>query len=93
MKLEDSKNQIIKIEDNEIPIRFELQPKRKILGTKQVKNMLMELRFDNGWFFKPLTSMSTTNTFWGQISLKPNTETPVYSILKERSSKILRDKK
>ncbi len=93
MKIEDSKNQSVKIDDKEIPIRFELQPTKKVLKTLLNTKMLMELRFDNGWFFKPLTSIGTANVFLGRISEKITAETPVYSILKERSSKILRDKK
>ncbi|MCG3223518.1 MAG: hypothetical protein H7647_03560 [Candidatus Heimdallarchaeota archaeon] len=90
---EEIKNQTVKVGDKEIPIRFELQPTKKVQRPVTNKNMLMELRFDNGWFFKPLTSIGASNVFLGQISEKISTETPIYSILKERSSKILRDKK
>ncbi len=93
IKLEDIKNQTVKIGDKEIPIRFELQPTKRVQRPVTKNNMLMELRFDNGWFFKPLTSIGASNVFLGQISEKISTETPIYSILKERSSKILRDKK
>ena len=93
IKKEDIQNQIAKIGDIEIPIRFDLQPTKKILGSFLKGTILMELHFDNGWFFKPLTSMGTANVFLGQISEKITAATPIYTLLKERSSKILRDKK
>ena len=93
IKKEYIKQQTVKLDDKEIPIRFELQPTKRSMSASLKENMLMELRFDNGWFFKPLTSIGPPNMFLGQISEKPVAVTPIYSLLKERSSKILREKK
>ncbi|MCE7740959.1 MAG: hypothetical protein GOP50_00750 [Candidatus Heimdallarchaeota archaeon] len=80
----------VKVGEKVIPIRYDHQPvKRKSALNKS----LIELRFDNGWYFKPLTSMGGTNQFLGQLTVKPTTTASIYALLKERSSKILRDKK
>ncbi len=73
-----------------IPIRYDHQP---IKQKSESNKSLMELRFDNGWYFKPITSMGETNQFLGQLTVKPTTTASIYALLKERSSKILRDKK
>ena len=93
VEAKDINGRICKLGNKEIPIRFELQPTRKSSTSLIQNKMLLELHFDNGWFLKPLTSMGANNIFLGKIAEQPNTATPTYDTLKERSSKILREKK
>jgi len=93
VEAKDINGRICKLGNKEIPIRFELQPTRRSSTSLIQNKMLLELHFDNGWFLKPLTSMGANNIFLGKIAEQPNTATPTYDTLKERSSKILREKK
>lgn len=83
------KEKILEIGEHKIPLKYYNQLSIKKQQIQLEDKLFGEIRFDNGWYCKPLTFLGPQVVCCSSIK-SDGKESLVYPVLKERSSKILR---